>query len=84
MAISTAGFGYQIDWEDDGVLPPGHKMTFKRSVEIVGSKLFVRLLCPGWILEWAPIQAIRDVRDGFAEFRVCPLQTHGRTVVPSG
>ena len=70
MAISTAGFGYEITWED-GEVPPGHKMSFKQSVEIVGAKLFVKLLCPRWIFEWAPTQGIREVRDGLAEFRVC-------------
>ena len=69
MTISSAGFGYRINWEDDET-PPGHKMSFKRTVEIVASGLFVRLLCPKWLLEWAPTKQIREVRDAFPEFRV--------------
>jgi hypothetical protein len=72
MTISAAGFGHRISWEDDEV-PPGHKLSFKQSVEIIGTGIFVRLLCPKWLFEWAPIEKIREARDGFAEFRVSPL-----------
>ena len=70
MSISAAGFGRRINWEDDEV-PSGHGLSFKRSIEIVSTGLFIRLLCPERIFEWAPIGKIREVRDGFAEFRVC-------------
>ena len=69
MSISAAGFGRRINWEDDGV-PSGHVLSFKRSVEIVSTGLFIRLFCPKWIFEWAPTKKIREARDGFAEFRV--------------
>ncbi|KAF9653356.1 cytochrome P450 [Thelephora ganbajun] len=68
MTISAAGFGHQINWEDDGT-PPGHKLSFKQSVEIVSTGAFIRVFCPKWIFEWAPIKKIREVRDGFSEFR---------------
>ena len=69
MTISAAGFGYRINWEDNKV-PPGHKLSFKKSVKLIGTGVFVRLLCPKWLFEWAPIEKIREARDGFAEFRV--------------
>lgn len=69
MTISAAGFGYHISRED-GEAPPGHTMSFKRSIDIVGAGLFVRLLCPNWLFEWAPTKQIREVRDGLSEFRV--------------
>ena len=69
MTISAAGFGCRLNREDDGA-PPGHKMSFKQSIEIAASGIFVRLLCPKWLLEWAPTDRIREVRDAFPEFRV--------------
>ena len=72
MTISAAGFGHRIGWEDDEI-PPGHKMGFKRAVEIIGTGIFVKLLCPNWIFQWAPIEVVREARDGFAEYRVSPL-----------
>ena len=72
MTISAAGFGHRINWED-GDAPPGHKLSFRRSVEILNTALMTRLLCPKWIFEWAPIEKIREAREGFAEFRVCSL-----------
>jgi len=78
MTVSAAGFGYQINWEDDEA-PPGHNLSFKRSVEMVGTGLFIRILCPKRIFEWAPTKKIREARDGFAEFRVCSLQSSPRT-----
>jgi hypothetical protein len=80
MTISVAGFGHQIHWEDEEV-PLGHRLSFKQAVEIVGTGVFLRVLCPKWIFEWAPTEKIRKVRDGFAEFRVCSLRTRPCAVV---
>ena len=72
MIISAAAFGRRTGWRDDEP-PPGHRLSFKRSIAIVGTGLFTRILCPKWIFEWAPTEKIREARDGFAEFRVCSL-----------
>lgn len=69
MTISAAAFGRRIGWEDDQPLP-GHKLSFKRSVQIVGSGVLIRVLCPKWLFELAPTKKIREARDGFAEFQV--------------
>jgi len=82
MAISAAGFGRRIDWEDDEA-PPGHQMSFKRSVETVSAGLFIRLISPKWVFEWGPTQKIRDARDGFAEFRVRPPRIRLHSGTPS-
>jgi hypothetical protein len=85
MTISAAGFGRRISWGDDET-PPGHKISFKRSVEILGSGLLLRMICPKRIFEWAPTKKIREARDGFAEFRVRPLDhalaLSGRELIP--
>ena len=72
MTISAAGFGLRIGWEDDEV-PPGHKFSFKRSIQSIGTGIFIKLLCPNWLVEWGPIEKIREARDGFSEFRASPL-----------
>ena len=69
MTISAAAFGRRIGWEDEQPLP-GHELSFKRSVQAVGTGILLRLLCPRWLFEWAPTKKIREARDGFAEFRV--------------
>ena len=71
MTISAAAFGRQITWEDNEA-HPGHDLSFKQSIEAVGTGIFIRILCPKWIFEWAPTEKIREARDGFVEFRVCP------------
>ena len=78
MTISAAGFGRRIYWEDDKA-PPGHTLSFKRSVEILGTGLLIRVLCPKWIFEWAPTEKLREARDGFAEFRVRLLRIRPHT-----
>lgn len=83
MIISAAGFGHRIDWENEEV-PPGHNLSFKRSVEIISSGILLRLVCPKWIFEWAPTEKIREARDGFAEFRVSPLHELDRASVSFG
>ena len=72
MAISAAGFGLRIGWEDDEV-PPGHKFSFKRSIQSIDTGIFIKLLCPKWLVEWGPIELIREARDGFSEFQASPL-----------
>jgi len=68
MTISAAAFGRRISWEDDQP-SPGHDLSFKLSVQIVGSGILLRMLYPSWLFEWAPTKKIREARDGFAEFR---------------
>ena len=77
MIISAAAFGRRTGWKDDEV-PPGHRLSFKSSIAIVGTGLFTRILCPKWIFEWAPTAKIREARDGFAEFRVRSLRNRPR------
>ena len=77
MIISTAAFGRRTGWGDDKV-PPGHGMSFKRAIKIVGTGILLRVLCPKWIFEWGPTERIREARDGFAEFRVCSLWARPR------
>ena len=67
-------------WGDEEA-PPGHALSLKRAVEIVSTGVFLRLLCPKWIFEWAPTKRIREVRDGFAELRVRLLRARPRTVI---
>jgi len=77
MIISATAFGRRTSWKDDEV-PPGHHLSFKRSIAIVGTGLFIRALCPKWIFKWAPVEKIKEARDGFAEFRVCSLWARPR------
>jgi len=72
MTIFAAAFGRRTGWGDDEA-PPGHRLSFKRSIATVGTGLFIRIICPKWLFEWAPVEKIREARDGFAEFRVRPL-----------
>ena len=73
MTISAAAFGRRITWEDDEA-HPGHDLSFKQSIEGIDTGILIRALWPKWIFEWAPTERIRQVRDGFAEFRVCSPQ----------
>jgi len=70
MIISAAAFGRRTTWEEDEA-HPGHDLSFKQSVGVVSTGIFVRALCPKWIFDWGPTERIRKARDGFAEFRVC-------------
>jgi hypothetical protein len=80
MTISAAGFGHRIRWEDEAA-PPGHELSFKRAIKTISTGVFLRLLCPKWIFEWAPTKKIREARDGFAEFRVRSLRIQPRTII---
>jgi len=74
MTISAAAFGRRITWEEDEA-HPGHNLSFKQSIEAIGTGLLTKALCPKWIFEWGPTEKIRKARDGFAEFQVCSPRT---------
>jgi len=42
------GFGRQVTWTSDLVVPPGHQMTFKDALRILSNNLFVKILLPDW------------------------------------
>ena len=73
MTISAAGFGRKINWGDDEV-PSGHKLSFKQAFESLEAGLFVKLISPEWLFDWAPTQKVREAREGYAEYHVCSPQ----------
>ncbi|KAG8804528.1 hypothetical protein FRC18_007099 [Serendipita sp. 400] len=66
MVISTAAFGMKLSWGDDGACPPGHSMTFKKTLHFVGNGLVHRIVLPDWILNL--YQLGRDTKTAYSEF----------------
>ncbi|EGN92850.1 hypothetical protein SERLA73DRAFT_98604, partial [Serpula lacrymans var. lacrymans S7.3] len=48
FVIGAAGFGRNISWQEDAIIPPGHKMTFKDALHIVTTNLVLKLTVPKW------------------------------------
>ncbi|EGN92845.1 hypothetical protein SERLA73DRAFT_163809 [Serpula lacrymans var. lacrymans S7.3] len=48
FVIGAAGFGRRISWQEDAIIPPGHKMTFRDSLHIVTTNLAIKLVTPKW------------------------------------
>ena len=69
--VLCKAFGRRISWEDDGILPPGQQMTFKQAMDIVSTRVFVKLAIPDWVPGFT--QWIRDTRLGFDELKVFML-----------
>ena len=65
------GFGRKISWEDDGILPPGHQMTFKQALHITSSSFMLKLVVPDWVPAYS--KQIRDTRLAFDELQVLML-----------
>jgi len=66
--ISGAGFGVPFTWESSSEeIWPGHKLSFRKSVETVLQHLGAIVLIPKrlWKL---PIQYLRDTEEGYEEF----------------
>ena len=74
MTFSAAAFGRRMTWEDNEP-HPGYRLSFKQSIEAMDAVLFVKMLYPKWIIEWAPTKKIRKARHDFAEFQVCSPRT---------
>jgi hypothetical protein len=64
-----SGFGRRIAWSDNTIVPPGHDMSFKESLNIISSDVVLKLLVPSWAMGLTP--RLRRVRAAFDEIEVC-------------
>ncbi|EIW78358.1 614 534 cytochrome P450 [Coniophora puteana RWD-64-598 SS2] len=63
--IGAAGFGRQISWAEDAIVPPGHQMTFKEALHFVTQNLVIKLTVPKFALGWTKV--FRQTRLAFEE-----------------
>ncbi len=73
MVLGIAGFGKEMSWKTESVIPPGHKMDFARTLGLVSSSVITQFLVPSWAMGLT--QHLRDARTGFDEIgvRTIPL-----------
>ncbi|KAK7687284.1 hypothetical protein QCA50_009789 [Cerrena zonata] len=50
LVIGAAGFGRCIRWNDELVLPAGHKMTFKDALSTVSRAAIFKASIPNWMM----------------------------------
>ncbi|KZP15280.1 cytochrome P450 [Athelia psychrophila] len=65
--ISVAGFGRKVPWKQDESIPAGHQMTYQKSLHIVSSGVFVKILVPQWAMGLT--KHTRNVELAFDEFK---------------
>ncbi|KII87602.1 hypothetical protein PLICRDRAFT_54684 [Plicaturopsis crispa FD-325 SS-3] len=65
FVIGVAGFGRNITWKEDTVLPAGHQMTFKDALHVVSTDVFLKLIIPNWAMGLT--KRFRTVRLAFDE-----------------
>ena len=62
------GFGRQVTWTSDLVVPPGHQMTFKDALHILSTNLIMKILLPSWTKNLT--KHSRKVEQAFIELKV--------------
>ena len=66
---SFLGFGRNVSWkEDDTIIPPGHKMTFRDALDVTINDFILKGALPDWALGLTP--RLRKVKIGFEELHV--------------
>ncbi|KAH9962281.1 cytochrome P450 [Lactifluus volemus] len=70
--MNGRGFGRQVSWTSDLVVPPGHQMTFKDAIHILSSNLIMKILLPDWAQ--GATAHIRKVHLAFTELRQYMLE----------
>ncbi|KAF4621313.1 hypothetical protein D9613_000776 [Agrocybe pediades] len=65
FVIGVAGFGRRISWRDDEVVPAGHTMSFKESLHIASSDVFMKVFLPNAAMKLTG--RTRRVQTAFAE-----------------
>jgi len=68
FVIGIAGFGQQMSWNDDKIIPKGRQMSMNEALHIVCKGTFMRALFPDWILKLS--KRLDCVRVGFEELRM--------------
>ncbi|PPQ67222.1 hypothetical protein CVT26_007295 [Gymnopilus dilepis] len=66
FVIGVAGFGRDMSWRDDDLVPPGHLMTFKDSLHIASLDVFFKVFLPDWALVRLG-QRTKNVKTAFDE-----------------
>jgi len=51
FVIGVAGFGRQVSWTSDLVVPPGHQMTFKDALHTLSTNLLTKIALPNWAMD---------------------------------
>jgi hypothetical protein len=63
------GFGREMTWTTDLVVPPGHQMTFKDALQIMTTNLILKFVLPGWAKYFS--NHARKIDLAFMELKVC-------------
>jgi hypothetical protein len=63
------GFGRQVTWTSDQVVPPGHQMTFKDALHILSTNVILKIILPDWAKNLT--EQTRKVHLAFTELEVC-------------
>ncbi|KAI9438704.1 cytochrome P450 [Lactarius indigo] len=50
FVIGVAGFGRQVTWTSDLIVPPGHQMTFKDALHVLSADLILKISLPKWAM----------------------------------
>jgi len=51
FVIGVAGFGKRVGWDEDEVIPPDHKLSFKDALHTVATNIPLRIVLPKWAFQ---------------------------------
>lgn len=66
--LRYSGFGRNISWKDDEILPVGHQITFKNALHVVTTDIFLKLIVPDKAL--GITERTKNVKLAFDELHV--------------
>ena len=66
--FTITGFGQQMSWNEEMIIPKGHRMSMNEALHIVSTGTFFRALFPDWILKFT--KRLDSVRVAFEELQV--------------
>ncbi|KAJ3575472.1 hypothetical protein NP233_g1074 [Leucocoprinus birnbaumii] len=68
FVIGVAGFGRKMTWQDDSLVPAGHKLSFQESLSIVSINVLPKLILPDWAM--ALTEKTRKIALAYDELKV--------------
>lgn len=65
--MAGAGYGYPLDWDHAGNVPPNHELSFNETIQATIDHIITYVLVPHYLLDLIPLKMFRDTKRAFDE-----------------
>jgi hypothetical protein len=79
MLTAMTGFGQQMSWDQDSIIPKGHQMSMRDALHIVSIGTLSKVMLPDWSLKLT--KHLQSIKIAYEELRVQKFQRISRAAI---